>query len=121
LIWLGFCNHCNLACFILSIHHQTMVFYALAFNILDSLAEVLIFSLIISQALLTSKLSYKLSKVANLFENSTWYFSLIFTSSSLFRSNLSKSYFFLARFYLLKFSVLILPLPGSGQYHSQLL
>jgi hypothetical protein len=64
------------------------------------------FSLILSQALLMSKLSSKLSKAANLFEISTWYFSLTSTSSSFFRSNLSKLKFCLARLltYLLKFS-----------------
>jgi hypothetical protein len=55
------------------------------------------FSLILSQALLMSKLSSKLSKAANLFEISGWYFSLTSTSSSFFRSNLSKSNFCLAR------------------------
>jgi hypothetical protein len=52
-----------------------------------------------SQALLMSKLSSKLSKVANLFEISAWYFSLISTSLSFFRSNLSKSNFCLARLF----------------------
>jgi hypothetical protein len=70
------------------------------------------FSLILSQALLMSKLSSKLSKAANLLEISTWYFSL--TSVSTFSDQV-----FLV--YLLKFSPLILSLPGSGQYHSQLL
>jgi hypothetical protein len=77
------------------------------------------FSLILSQVLVMSKLSSKLYKAANLFEISTWYFSLISTSSSFFRSNLSQTFGLLV--YLLKFSLLILPLPGSGQYHSQLL
>jgi hypothetical protein len=54
------------------------------------------FSLIISQALLMSELSSKLSKAVNLFEISTWYFSLTSTSLSFFRSNLSKSKFCLA-------------------------
>jgi hypothetical protein len=45
-----------------------------------------------------SKLSYKLSKAANLFEISTWYFSLISTSLSFFSSNLSKSKFCLTHF-----------------------
>jgi hypothetical protein len=78
------------------------------------------FSLTLSQALLMSKLSSKLSETANLFEISTWYFSLTSTSSSFFRSNLSKSNFALL-VYLLKFSPSVLPLSGSGQYHSQLL
>jgi hypothetical protein len=44
------------------------------------------FSLILSQALLMSKLSSKLSKAANLFEISIWYFSLTSTKLSFFRS-----------------------------------
>jgi hypothetical protein len=54
------------------------------------------FSLILSQALLMLKLSSKLSKAVNLFEISTWYFSLTSMSLSFFRSNLSKSKFYLA-------------------------
>jgi hypothetical protein len=54
------------------------------------------FSIIHSQALLMSKLSSKLSKAANLFEISTWYFSLTSMSLNFFRSNLSKSEFCLA-------------------------
>jgi hypothetical protein len=55
------------------------------------------FSLILSQALLMSKLSSKLSKAAHLFDISIWYFSLTSMSSSFFRSNLSKSKFCLNR------------------------
>jgi hypothetical protein len=54
------------------------------------------FSLILSEALLMSKLSSKLSKAANLFEISTLYFSLTSMSLSFFRSSLSKSEFCLA-------------------------
>jgi hypothetical protein len=54
------------------------------------------FSLILSQALLMSKLSSKLSKVANLFGISIRYFSLTSISLSFFRLNLSKSEFCLA-------------------------
>jgi hypothetical protein len=50
------------------------------------------FSLILSQALLMSS---ELSKTANLFEISNWYFSLTSTLN-FFRSNLSKSNFCLA-------------------------
>jgi hypothetical protein len=78
------------------------------------------FSLILSQALLMSELSSKLSKAANLFEISTWYVSLTSTSSSFFRSNLSKSNFCLAHL-LTEILSLSLPLPGGGQYHHQLL
>jgi hypothetical protein len=59
------------AVLVLSIHRQRRIYYALA-----SLVVVLIFSLILSQALLMSKLLSKLSKAANIFENFTWYFSL---------------------------------------------
>jgi hypothetical protein len=76
------------------------------------------FSLILSQALLISKLSSKLSKIANLFEIPTLYFSLT-SMLRFFRSHLSKSYFCLACL-LTEILSLILPLPGSGQYHSQL-
>jgi hypothetical protein len=41
LIWLGFCNHCNLPASvglsILGTYHETMVYYALASDILDYL------------------------------------------------------------------------------------
>jgi hypothetical protein len=77
------------------------------------------FSLIVSQELLMSKLSSKLSKAANLFESSTWYFSLTSTSSGLFRSNFLNQNFPLL-LYLLKFSPSVLPLTDTGKYHSQL-
>jgi hypothetical protein len=71
LIWLGFCNHCNLACFRLSINfehslssHDLLCFILRYLRL--SLAEVLMFSLILSQALLMSKLLSKLSTAANL-------------------------------------------------------
>jgi hypothetical protein len=101
LIWFGFCNHCNLACFHWSINfeHSSSSHGLLCFSFWYprfSLAKVLMFSLILSQALSMSKLSSKLSKAANLFEISTWYFSLTSTSLSFFRSNLSKSKFSLA-------------------------
>jgi hypothetical protein len=44
------------------------------------------FSLILSQALLMSKLSSKLSEAANLFEIPSWYFSVTSTSLSVFGS-----------------------------------
>jgi hypothetical protein len=59
------------------------------------------FSLILSPALLMSKLSSKLSQATNLFEISTWNFSLTSTSSSFFKSNLSKSEFCFARLFVL--------------------
>jgi hypothetical protein len=77
----GFCNHCNLACFRWSINFELsssnhgLLFFNNWYHRF-SLAEVLKFSLILSQALLMLKLSSKLSKDANLFEIPTWFFSL---------------------------------------------
>jgi hypothetical protein len=99
--WLGFCNQCNLACFCWSINfdHSSsadgLLWFSFSYPRL-SLGEVLIFSLILSQALLMLDLSSKFSKAANLFEISTRYFSSTSTSSSFVRSNLSKSNFYLA-------------------------
>ena len=54
------------------------------------LADVLIFSLVFSQALFMSSLSLKFSKVANLFEISIWYCFLTSSSFSFLRLNLSQ-------------------------------
>jgi hypothetical protein len=121
LIQLGLWNHCNLACFCWSINfeHSSSNHGLLCFSLWYprlSLAEVLMFSVILSQALI-SKLSFKLSKAANLFEISTWYFSLTSMSSSFFRSNISTSNFWLARL-LTEILFLNFLVPGSGQYHS---
>jgi hypothetical protein len=102
LIWFKFCNLCNLACFCWSINfeHSPSNRGLLCFSSWYprlSLAEVLMFSLILFQELLMSKLSYNLSKAANLFEIFIWYFPLTSMSSSYFRSNLSESKFCLAR------------------------
>jgi hypothetical protein len=64
--WLGFCNQCNLACFrwTINFEHSSSNNDLLCFSFLYRrfyLAEVLMFSLILSQALLMSKLSSKLS------------------------------------------------------------
>jgi hypothetical protein len=66
LIWFGFCNRCNLACFRWSINfeHSSSNHVSLCFIFWFprfSLAEFLMYSLILSQALLTSKLSSKLT------------------------------------------------------------
>jgi hypothetical protein len=81
LIWLGFCNHCNLACFRWSINfeHSSWNHDLLCFSLWYprfSLTDVLMPSLIIYQASLISKFSSKLSKAANLFDISVCYFSL---------------------------------------------
>jgi hypothetical protein len=93
LICIGFSNPCNLACFRWSVNfeHSSSNYGLLWFSFRYprlSLAEVFIFSLILSQALLMLKLSSKQSKAANLFENSTWYFSLTSVSSIFLWSNL---------------------------------
>jgi hypothetical protein len=59
LIWLGFCSHCNLACFYSSINfeHSSSNHGLLCFSLWYprfSFAEVLIFSIILSQAQLQS-------------------------------------------------------------------
>jgi hypothetical protein len=125
LIWPRFCNHFNLACFCWSINFQQLSSNQglLCFSMWYprfSLTEVVIFSLILFQALLMFKFSSSFSKATKLFEISSWFCSLTFMSSSFLRSYLFKSNFALL-VYLLKFSLLILPLPGSSQYHSQLL
>jgi hypothetical protein len=82
LIWVRYCNHCNLACFpwlnnfVHSSSNRGLLCFSLQYHIL-LLAEVLILSLILPEELLTSKLSSMLSKTANLFQISTWYFLLI--------------------------------------------
>ena len=58
-----------------------------------SLAKVLIFSLMISQALFMSSSTSKFSKAANLFIISIWYFSLTSSSFSFLRLNPSPSNF----------------------------
>ena len=71
--WFGLCNHCTLACFLWSKNRKL----SSANNGLCSFnshrpkfysSEVLIFSLIFSQALLMSSLLFKFFKAANLFE-----------------------------------------------------
>jgi hypothetical protein len=95
LIWPGFCNHCNLACFLWSINFEPsssnhgLLCFSLWYPWF-SFAVFLIFFLILSQVLLTSKFSSKFSKAANLFEISTWFFSLSSMSSNFLSSSLSK-------------------------------
>jgi len=74
LLWFGSCNHCIAACFFWSknCEHQSSYHSPHCFNSYRprlSLAEVLMFSLMFSQALFMSLLSFKFSKAANLFEN----------------------------------------------------
>jgi hypothetical protein len=85
LICFGFCNHFNFTSFRWSINfdHSSSKHSLLCFSYWYHrlpLAEVLMLSLTLSQILLMSKLSSKLPKAANLFEISTWYFSLTSTT-----------------------------------------
>jgi len=71
LLWLGSCNQCILACFHWSKKHKhsSSNHVLCCFNSHRprvSLAEILLFSLIFSQALLMSLVSLKFSKAANL-------------------------------------------------------
>ena len=75
---LGSRTHCILACFLWSkkCKHSSYNHTLWCFNSCRprlSLAEILIPSLLFSQALFMSSLSLKFSKAANLFEISTWY------------------------------------------------
>ena len=73
LIWFGSCNYCILACFLWfkkpqksSSNHGLCCFHSYTPRL--SLAEVLIFTLMFSQAQFMSPLSFKFSKAVNLFE-----------------------------------------------------
>jgi len=79
----GSCNHCIPACFLWSkkckhpsSNHALCCFCSDRLRL--SLLEVLIFSLMFSQAIFMSSLSFKFYKDANLFEISIWYFFLTF-------------------------------------------
>ena len=93
LLWFGSCNHCILASSLWSknCEHSSSNHGLFCFNSYRprlSLAEVLIFSLMFSQTLFMSLLSYKFCKDANLFEILMWY---CFLTSSFLRLNLSMS------------------------------
>ena len=83
------------------------------------LAEVLIFSLMFSQALYMPLLSLKFSKAANLFEISIWYCFLSSSSFGFPRLNFFPSKSVLFVYLLLKVPKLLQP-PDSDQHHSQL-
>ena len=101
LLWFGSCNYCFLACFLCSKNgeHSSSRHSSCCFNLYRagiSLAEVFIFSLIFSQALFMSLLSFKFSKATNLFVISIWYCFLTFNSRNLLRLSLSTSHFCVA-------------------------
>ena len=78
LLWFGYCNHRISACFLWSKKpkHSSSNHGLCCFNSCTprlSLAEVLIFSLMFSQALFMSLLSLNFSKAAHLFQISIWY------------------------------------------------
>jgi hypothetical protein len=109
---LGSCNHCSLA----ASFDQPILLYN--DRPIHSLAEIFIFSLIASHALLMSPLSSKFSRAENMFFYVTWYCSLTSASFYLLRLNLSISILFTGRLLTASLS-LILQLPNSGQYHNQ--
>ena len=96
LLWLGSCIHCILACFLWSkksirssSNHGLCCFSSRKPRI--SIAEVLMFSLMFSQALFMSSSSLKFSKAANLFAIPIWYRVLSYSSFNFLRLNLSPS------------------------------
>jgi hypothetical protein len=112
LIWLGFCNHCNLAycrwpvSFEYPLSGHGLLCFSLCildFHLLRSLYCLLIIF----------KLLSNFSKATNLLEISTWYFSLPSSSLCFFRPDFSKSNFFLAHL-LREILSLTFPQPGSG-------
>jgi len=98
LLWLGSCNHYILACFLWpknrkhpSSNHGFCCFGSYRYRF--SLADVLIFYLMFSQALFMFSLSFKFSKAVNLFEILICYSLLTSSSLSFLRLNLSTSNF----------------------------
>ena len=115
LLWLGSCTHCILACFLWSkrLQHSSSNHGLCHFNSCSprlSLAEVLIISLMFSQALFMSLSSLKFSKAANLFEISIWYCFLTSSSFSFLRLNLSPSKFRVAFLFISNLSLIFQPL-----------
>jgi hypothetical protein len=124
LLWFGSCNHCILACFVWSKNREhSLPKHGLCFFNSHrprlSSAEVLIFSLMFSQALSMYSLSLKFSKAANLFQILIWYCFLTSSSFYLLRLNLPPSNLFAAGLRTASLSKLLHP-PASVQYHSQL-
>jgi len=98
LLWLGSCNYYILACFLWSKNrkHPSSNHGVCCFNSYRhrfSLADVLIFYLMFSQALFMFSLSFKFSKAVNLPEILICYSLLTSSSLSFLRLNLSTSNF----------------------------
>jgi len=96
ILWLGSCTHCILACFLWSkkpkhflSNHGLCCFSSYRHRF--PWAEVLILSLMFSQALFVSLQPCKFSKPANLFVISIWYCFPNFISFSFLRLSLSPS------------------------------
>ena len=124
LLWLGSCTHGMLACLLLSTKRkQSLSNHGLcSFNSCRhrlSLVEVLIFSLMFSQALFMSSLSLKFYKAADMFEISIWYCFLTSSSFSFLRLSLSPSNFYAACLLTGNLSLTLQP-PDSDRYHGHL-
>jgi hypothetical protein len=96
-----------------------MVYASTTLADLDSLDEVLIFSLMFSQTLFMSSSSLKFSKATNLFVNSIWYCFLTSSSFSFVRLNLFPSHYCATCLITANPSLTLQP-PGSDQYQSRL-
>ena len=102
-LWFGSYNHWILACFLWfkNYEHSSSNHGLYFFNLYRprlSLAKVVIFSLMFSQAIFVSLLTFKFSKAANLFGILMWYCFLTSSSLSFLRLNLSTSHFCAAFF-----------------------
>ena len=96
LLWLVSCTHFILACFVSSKNpkHSSSNHALCHFNLCKlrlSLFEVLISSLMLSQALFMASPSGQFAKAQNLFVISVWYCFLTFSSFSFLRFSLSPS------------------------------
>jgi hypothetical protein len=90
LLWLGSCIHCILALFLwskITKHSSSNHGLCFLFSCIPrlSIADVFIFSLMLSQALTMSSFSLTFSKAANLFVISIWYCFLTSRSFSFLR------------------------------------
>jgi hypothetical protein len=118
-IWLWFCNHCNLACFLWSnsFEHSSLNYILCSFNLLCyrlSSTEILIFLPTFSKVLLISTLASKLQKAANSLETLTWYYSLSSTLFSFFglKSLHTKTHIFISlSFATMRYWSLLQPAP----------
>ena len=121
LLRLGSFINCILACFLWTKkskhslwNHGFCCFHSCSPRF--SLVEILIFSLMFSQALLTFSSPFKFSKAAKLFLISIWYFFLTPSSFSFLRLSQTT----VQVVYIQLIFPLILGPPDSDQYHNQL-